>query len=283
MNIYESLVQICPSIHMYLKLYGENAARIRSTASDYERFSELCRLMPKMCGNPFYREINVAAQGMLGRTLCEGRVENHWRSFNGDTVTEYACDAPALNLCVYNSLEADVMISGVSEFIKPNPYSVENLRACAARGEIDEIGKCVLQIQTVREVAQACVKSGRPMKLRASKTELSVICQILEYLESSGLLPSTLVCVDCADLSQPELADRLYASRMVRLCLCAENEFDLSAGLGRLSECMPIGCACFMLPKSRMEGFVSLLQTLSHTWCARGLAPKGLEIAIKDF
>lgn len=272
-NVYEHFVDKFSYIPNLLDVCGADERYICDLASDFEKFRELCKIMPSLYGNPKYFELCAEARRIFGEgaTLCEEDCEAMWISF---------CCGEQLALCesqgefVIRVVGADelsdaCLIRGVNKFIKPDLYHARLAREKLSLGKALEADESdVLAVQTLRERAQACQKAGDTLVIDAADASLEITCQIIRYLDQSGLLPRSLVMIGDTRQMCESVEDELEGILAFRQVSVAIAE-KFAKGFAHL---MPIGRGVIVLDEtSCAENFAARL--LSN-WASVGYCPE---------
>ena len=131
-NIYEHFTGKFSYIPDLLNICGSDERYICDLASDFEKFRELCKIMPSLYGNPKYFELCAEARCLfgVGATLCEENCEAMWISFcSGEQLVPHESQGELVVRVVGASELSDAcLISNINKFVKPDLYHAKLAR-----------------------------------------------------------------------------------------------------------------------------------------------------------
>lgn len=221
-KIYENAAQaflLCDERKFKLmRMSGVDEKYICGTASDFEKFRELCKLLPNCIGNPTYLLSHIELKMLWNCDLPinSDNCEQIWHTLNDQLAYSNITDRtlanragleqiPCLYLASIATAEADSLAKLEStirskclgcecvvddlpkNFAAPNPYLVDVILKKQTLGEpVSEDDRDALNMQIRRIAATACREQGIKMLFSGGAS-----LPILEYLRKNNITPDS--------------------------------------------------------------------------------------------
>lgn len=282
-NIYEYLYNTHPLITETLKLCRAEKRFICDSASDFEKFRELCIAFPKLVGHSLFFDISESMEKLFGKRIHPSmhNCEELWRAFCGEQMpyTDIR-ETVYIKYADESVLRKAISLSGIKSFIKPNPYIVNKINEkYGTVGCPDETERTILTLQNIRQEAISCKARGETLILDAGNCPLKAVCDLTEYLDRSGLLPKIFVILNAEQTGENELKN-ILAPYEVSVGVSIGNDTQIILNkIKYASENFPIGELIFITDAD--ESFSASVNMLRNEWIRCGLCSNSIELYVK--
>lgn len=231
-NISEAILS--SDLLALMKKAGSVKKILNGEASDYEKFRELCKILPKAIGNPQYilahaflkkhfdceldiNEVNcdeiwqicnekITLEGISEASLIYGSADRILPCFrfeigNNKSITDLQSLEGELSrqLDEAQKMGCETVIEpSVENFLIPNPYKADLiLKKLLAREDVSREEYSLLDAQVKRIIAAECKKREMTLIFEGCADN----SKMLGYLDKSGLLPRTanMLCFDASE------------------------------------------------------------------------------------
>lgn len=283
-NIYEFLCEKIDNIPHILALCGAEKRYTNENASDFEKIRELCHLLVKFSGSSIYRDINCAVSEVLGENvdITQALPEDLWKMFWGErgnrkTITPVLC----LKTTYDDKLTNAIDISRATGFVMPDRYHVGLAREKLNCGqELFDSEKNMLIVQQLREGAQNCINSWRPLVIRAD-CSFRITRRAIQYLKTCNLLPETLVLVslDRLDVDAQMALGYDGISLGVLVDKCDEG---FAFAMQSIARTYPIGNFVWVLKNDDFNNFCNISGLLLKEWQAENTTPENCTLKFEE-
>lgn len=274
-NIYEYLCDRVSNIPHILSLCGADKKYICENASDFEKFRELCRTLVSFSGSSIYKDINCAVSELFGENIdiSQSNAESLWKEFYGERGSGEA-PTPILTISFFDiDLLNAVNISKASGFVKPDKYHASLAREKARSGQdVSEAEKNMLIVQELREGAEQCVKTSRPLVIRAD-CPVQITYQALGYLRDCKFLPNTFILTELSGIMADTV--RLLEFENVTLGAAVSSvDESIKSSMRSLAQILPVGGVVWALDKDSFDAFCTAARELLDGWKSNNTAPQ---------
>ncbi len=283
-NIYEYLCDRLDNIPRILALCGADRRYTGKNSSDFEKFRELCRTHVSFSGSSFYRDINYAVSELFGESIdiTQSSPEDLWKRFYGERADgEVIKPVLTVKMACSDNFASVVNISQATDFVVPDKYHVGLIREkLLGGGELCESEKNMLTIQELREGAQECIKSSRPLVIIAD-CSAQITLRALGYLRTCDLLTETLVLVS-SDRLDKEISEALEFDKISLGVLMDKWDESIAFSMQSLAQTFPVGNLVWTMKKECAADFDAEQEWLLKKWQAENTAPQNCALKIEE-